>query len=96
LDKGAGQARDRDTAAALSILSLATQAYSELSEQADLRTSRYFPGRADVAGISLNPGVYSFTIRYLDASNRVIQQTRFANFEVKKKAVNLVEGVCLK
>jgi uncharacterized protein len=96
LDKGADRAKSSDASLALSVLSLATQAYSELSEQADLRVSRYFPGRADVAGISLEPGVYSFTIRYLDASGRIIQQTRFANYTVKKKGVNLVEGVCIK
>jgi uncharacterized protein len=96
LDKGADKARSRDESVALSVLSLATQAYSELSEQADLRVSRYFPGRADVAGINLDPGVYSFTIKYLDASGRILQQTRFANYTVKKNGVNLVEGVCIK
>jgi hypothetical protein len=96
LDNEANKASNSNAAAALSLLSVATQAYSELSEQADLRISHYFPGRADVAGITLIPGVYSFTIRYLDASGRVLQQTRFDKFEVKKNAVNIVEGVCLK
>jgi hypothetical protein len=96
LDAGSNKAKSRDEALALSVLSFATQAYTEVSEQADLRVSRYFPGRADVAGITMDPGVYSFTVRYLDAAGRVLQETRFENYSVKKGGVNLVEGICIK
>lgn len=96
LNEGAEKAKSSDAASALNLLSLATQAYSELSEQADLRISHYFPARADVAGITLSPGVYSFSIRYLNASGRILQQRRYDQFEVKNNGVNIVEGVCLK
>jgi hypothetical protein len=78
-----------------SALSLGAQVFAETSEQADLRLSRYFPGKAYVGGITLDPGTYSFTIHYYGVNDRPI-----ASFEntvtVREDRLNLVEIVCLK
>ncbi|GHT91710.1 hypothetical protein FACS1894140_2730 [Spirochaetia bacterium] len=97
LDAAASQ-EDVGGAAALilSILSLGNKIYSEASEQADLRISRYFPGRAYIGGINLDPGAYSFTVNYRDASGRPLASFRRENIMVYENALNLVEAVCLK
>lgn len=37
---------------------------SDVSEQADIRLSRFFPSRALVGGITLDPGTYTVTVNY--------------------------------
>jgi hypothetical protein len=95
LEAESNKASDSKTSNILSIMSIVTQAYSELSEQADLRISHYFPGRASVLGLNLPPGKHSFAIRYLDAAGRVIATRSYEDFEVSPKGPNLVEAVCL-
>ena len=87
---------DGTTALVLGILSLGSQVYSEASEQADLRLSRYFPGKAWVGGINLDPGVYSFTINYYGGNNGIIASFREENVPVRKNSLNLRELVCIK
>ncbi|QQO09306.1 COG3014 family protein [Breznakiella homolactica] len=77
------------------LLSLGTQIYAEASEQADLRISRYFPGKALVGGITLDPGVYSYTVNFYDFRNHLIFQERFENQELYASRLNLTEVVCL-
>ncbi|MDR0721614.1 MAG: hypothetical protein LBF75_02305 [Treponema sp.] len=94
LDAAASET-DGSTSLLLSILSLGTQVFAEASEQADLRISRYFPAKAYVGGITLDPGTYSFTIHYYGASGG-----RIGSFDntitVREDQLNLVEVVCLK
>lgn len=40
---------------------------ADASEQADIRLSRYFPSRALVGGINLDPGTYTVTVNYSGA-----------------------------
>ncbi|MDR2634264.1 MAG: hypothetical protein LBC51_11695 [Treponema sp.] len=83
------------TSLLFSALSLGTQVFAEASEQADLRLSRYFPAKAYVGGITLDPGTYAFTTYYYGANGK-----RLASFEntltVRADRLNLVEVVCLK
>ncbi|MDR1957236.1 MAG: hypothetical protein LBQ30_10355 [Treponema sp.] len=83
------------TSLLFSVLSLGTQIFAEASEQADLRISRYFPAKAYVGGITLDPGTYSFTTHYYGANGG-----RIASFDttatVREDQLNLVEVVCLK
>jgi hypothetical protein len=68
---------------------------SDLSEQADIRVSRYFPGYAYVGGINLEPGVYSVTINYYWRRS-LIYTDRRNNVIVSSGSLNLLEFVCLK
>lgn len=95
LDEGAKQASDSSTSLLLSLLSLGTQIYAEASEQADLRMSRYFPDKALVGGITVDPGVYTITITYYSSNNTVLQIRTFENFEVGSGRLNLLEAVCI-
>ena len=94
LDAAASET-DGSTSLLLSILSVGTQVFAEASEQADLRISRYFPAKAYVGGITLDPGTYSCTTHYYGVNGG-----RIASFDntvtVREKQLNLVEVVCLK
>ncbi|MFP3041139.1 hypothetical protein LQZ19_04885 [Treponema primitia] len=94
LDAGS-ERTEGGTALVLGILSLGTQIFAEASEKADLRISRYFPAKAYVGGITLDPGIYSYTITYY-SDNRVVDSLRQENVEIRAGGLNLAEAVCLK
>jgi len=75
--------------------SIAAQAYAEVSEQADLRVSRYFPAKAYVAGINLPPGRYSFSINYYNRSGKEIASIRREDMDIRENTLNLAQAVCL-
>jgi hypothetical protein len=80
----------------LSILSLGAQVYAEASEQADLRISHYFPGKAYVGGINLAPGLYSFSVTYYGQSDKPLAVFRYEDVPVRENRLNLTEAVCLR
>lgn len=96
LDAGADNASDSNAGLLLSVLSLGAQAYAEVSEQADLRVSRYFPSKAAVGGLTLDPGTYSFTVKFYNASNGLVHEERFQDVKVAPGGLNLTEAVCIK
>jgi hypothetical protein len=94
--EAAGEVEDGGAALILGILSLGAQVYAEASEQADLRLTRYFPGKAYVGGINLAPGVYSFSVTYYDRSDKPLAVFRYEDVPVSENRLNLTEAVCLK
>jgi hypothetical protein len=76
------------------LLSFGAQIFAEASERADLRISRYFPARAYVGGITLDPGFYSFDIVYYNASGRTIASFRHEAVPVLENRLNLTEAIC--
>ena len=80
----------------LNILSLSTQAYAEASEQADLRTTRYFPGKAWVGAINAEPGRHSFRVNFYGNGGRVLASQYFTDVTVSPLTLNLTEAFCLK
>jgi hypothetical protein len=77
------------------LLSIGSQVFIEVSEQADLRISHYFPGKVLVGGINLEPGKHSFSIHYYDRRNQLVYQQRFENVTVRENQLNLIEAICL-
>ncbi|HKL86249.1 MAG TPA: hypothetical protein VJ861_07965, partial [Treponemataceae bacterium] len=96
LDDQSNKSSNSDTALLLSVLSIGTQIYAEASEQADLRMSRYFPSKASVAGINLDPGVYSYNVEYYDLSGTLIHSSRFLDQNIRANALNLSEVICIR
>jgi hypothetical protein len=92
---GVGDEVGGDTGLLLGLLSLGTQVFAEASEKADLRISRYFPAKAYVGGITLNPGTYSYTVTYY-AGNRVVNTYRQENVTIRAGGLNLAETACLR
>jgi hypothetical protein len=61
------------------------------TEAADIRSSRYFPGRAYVGGLTLNPGTYDITINYY-AGGRLVHSAARPAVQVAAGKLNLVEA----
>lgn len=96
MDDQAGKSSDGDSALLLSLLSVGTQIYAEASEQADLRLSRYYPAFAHVGGVTLVPGVYSWTVEYFDSNGELLHSVRVEDRELRTNALNLSEAICIK
>lgn len=77
------------------LIGLASQIHTEVSEQADVRTTQYFPAYADVGGMTVIPGIYSVQVEFLNANGQIIGSEVFNDVEVVENGINLVEAVCL-
>jgi hypothetical protein len=73
---------------------LAGRVFTESTESADIRNSRYLPRYAFVGGINLPPGEHTVTINFYAGGSIImtIQKT----VQVRENRLNLVEAVCLK
>ena len=96
LDAASDNADDWRLGLALGILSLGSQVYAEASEQADLRVSRYFPARAWVGGINVEPGRYSFQVNFYGRSGRLLTTQYFEDLTISPLNLNLVEAFALR
>lgn len=95
LDAASRVDQNGDASGILGLLSIVSLVSNELTEVADLRTSRYFPAKASVGGIHLAPGRYTVQIQYKDAWGGTIWLETIQGFELKRNTINLVEGICL-
>jgi hypothetical protein len=77
------------------LIGLLGKVATEATEHADLRVSGYFPARALVGGINLEPGSYSITINYY-GRNGLIRTDHQENILVRENNLNLTEFICLK
>ena len=88
-----------DGVAAVGILmqlaSIAGNVTNQVTEHADLRISRYFPAKASVSGITLEPGMYDIQIDYYGQGNKILHSDVHENVNLKAGKLNLVESVCL-
>jgi hypothetical protein len=97
--KAVSKSDDPATVLIGSVLSLAGsigQLAADVSEKADLRASRFFPGNVYVGGITVDPGVYSFRINYYDSNGTIISTTEKKDIPVDMGKLNLAEAICLK
>lgn len=88
-----------DGVAAVGILmqlaSIAGNITNQVTEHADLRISRYFPAKASISGITLEPGMYDIQIDYYGQGNKILHSDVYENVNLKAGKLNLVESVCL-
>ena len=78
---------------AQSAVVLAGKKAADATEKADVRMARYFPGKAYIGGINLDPGSYAVAIRYYQGGNVIAEEER--RVDVKAGALNLLETVNL-
>lgn len=71
------------------LIGVATKAYTEVTEIADTRTSRFFPAYAATTGITLNPDEYNVTLKFFKGSNLLYSETK--PLTVKAGKLNLLE-----
>ena len=92
------QSDDENLAAAgmlLQIFSLAGNITQQVTEHADMRISRYFPARASVGGITLEPGLYDIQIDFYGKGDDVLYSDWRENVTIKAGGLNLIESICL-
>ena len=87
-------ARQRGEGAAF-LVALAARTAMDASESADIRMSRYFPRRAYIGGINLDPGTYSVIINYYHGSE-IINRDEYNNVVVSRTGLNLLESINLR
>jgi len=88
---------DNSTAGSIfGLLSFASALTTEFTERADVRTSRYFPASASVAGLTLVSGTYDISVKYYDARHVVVTERDFPDITVTPRKLNLVEADCLR
>ena len=90
----AASGRDDNRSGLGSLVGLLGRIYSDVSEQADTRLSRYFPGYALVGGINLVPGCYNVTLNFYGNYGLVYSENK--GIEVRERNLNLAEFVCLR
>ena len=78
------------------LLYLASLLANQLTEVADIRTSKYFPSSVYISGIDLPAGNYDIVVNYFSSDGTKIYQKIFDDYDVSKDKLNLLEAVCLK
>jgi hypothetical protein len=88
----AGQVAGNKGAPPIAVVAAVTGAKKgvDASEKADVRGARYFPAKAYVGGITLDPGEYDITISFTGGD------TVTKHVKVEAGKLNLVEAVSLK
>ena len=66
---------------------------ADATEKADIRMSRYFPGKAYIGGVNLDPGSYTVAVRYYQGNNVIATEER--RIDVSAGALNLLETINL-
>ncbi|MGM0381320.1 MAG: COG3014 family protein [bacterium] len=87
------KAREQADGSAGLALALAGEIYKEVSEQADLRTSRLLPGEVHVRSFYLPTGKHTLTAKYISKGKTIHSET--IPVTVKNDSLNFVELVNL-
>ena len=87
--------RNQDVSTLFSLMNIASRITSVVSERADVRTSRYFPGSVYVGGINVEPGLYNVKVYYKSKNGKVLLASESTE-TVEKSKLNLVETFCHK
>ena len=80
--------------AALAASVLAKQT-ANISEAADIRMGRYFPGKVYIGGINLDPGTYSARVTFYEKGN-IVAQENFRDINIRANELNLIEATSLR
>ncbi|MDR0718390.1 MAG: hypothetical protein LBF78_02050 [Treponema sp.] len=92
---GIGAAIDEQAEGWGTLFSFVGKVFQEVSEQADIRQSRYFPARAYAGGINVESGIYRVTVNFYGPGGLIESLVR-DNVVVRPGKLNLLEAVCLK
>jgi len=68
---------------------------TDLTENADLRSSQYLPGMIYVGDFEIEPGTYDLTVEFYDQTGAVVTKKYFNDVPVEKDGFNLVEAFSL-
>lgn len=74
---------------------LATNVAVDLTENADLRISRFFPSHALIGEINVPFGMHTISVKYFDTNNQLLYTDDVGEILVSNTGLNLVESVYL-
>jgi hypothetical protein len=77
------------------IYAIAGKLTADSSEAADIRMGRYFPDKAYIGGINLDPGIYNVNVTFYN-QGKVVAMDDYKELYVRANALNLIEAVSLK
>nr|MBN2277819.1 hypothetical protein [candidate division Zixibacteria bacterium] len=75
---------------------LAIDAVTDISENADLRSAQYLPGKIYVGDFEMAPGKYDLTIEFINPEGHVLGFKNIDDYIVSKTTLNMVEARLLK
>ena len=67
----------------------------DITENADLRTSRFFPAKAYLREVHLDEGTYEITINYYGKNNQLLYSDKKGIMTLKAGKLNLLESAYL-
>lgn len=88
----ADNAEDKDSATGLHILAAIIGIFNDVSENADVRNSHFFPSTAWVGIENIEPGTYTAIINYYDRYGSLLVKQEIANYRPTQGKANLLEG----
>ena len=74
---------------------LATNITVDMTENADLRISRFFPSQAMIGEIEVSPGMHNISIQYFDDNDQLLYTDDNGVIFAKQSELNLVESFFL-
>jgi hypothetical protein len=76
------------------LLGLVFKIARDISETADVRSSHFLPATAWAGGITVDPGIYTIKIEFLNNIGVTLYSQVIPNFLVSDSKTNLAEAVC--
>lgn len=70
--------------------------YMQVSENSDLRVSRYFPSLIRGMELPIEPGIHNISLIYYDRYNSILFEDKIYNYEVIEGKLNLIESKLLR
>ena len=97
LNEKANKELDKKTGGGLfgELTRIATSAVVDASENADLRLARYFPAKAMVGEVAIDPGTYAIAVKYFGMDGRLFYTDNCGQVTIKKDELNLVQSAYL-
>ena len=65
---------------------------SDISENADLRSCQFLPGRVFVGDFAIAPGTYDLTVQFFDVQGGLIKQVEYADYTVLDNGLNMIQA----
>jgi len=65
---------------------------TDLTENADLRSSRFLPGLIYIGDFEIEPGTYDLSVEFYLADGSLTGRSDYNDYEVVKKGLNLIEA----
>lgn len=90
----AKKTNNRNASVLFSILDIATKITNEVTERADVRTCRFFPAKASIAGMNVPAGDYTVEVRFMAGKHITCTETK--DLSVRAGKLNFVEATCLR